>query len=353
MRSWRGPLVAILTLALLYVFIWGLEVPYLHIHLPGLDFPGLLGSFRSVRLLWFSLSVTLYFLHFVIRAWRWDLLLRPLGRSRFSDLFAYTTIGYALNNILPARVGEIARPLLLSRKTGLSAAGTIASVLLERILDLLTILVLFGASLPFLLPLWLAGAQREKAVSVVRTAAQVGVVAAAAILFALLLLKLRNSFPSKYLAWMLALLPSRTRYSVAQLGDSFLRGLRALATGRLVHLVGATSLLLWLDLAGAYWAMAHAFGVDLTWPGAFFMNAILAMGMAIPTPGGVGGYDAFCKYGLTIFFGVDATPAGGIAILSHLAGIVPVTLVGLVVFFLREGLSFGSVRALAAPGENG
>src|SRR5438045_3893962 len=81
-----------------------------------------------------------------IRAERWRVLLRPVGTPAMKTLVAATNIGFMANNVLPLRVGEVIRPLLVSRKEHEPLSGVLATVLLERIFDMFTILFLFGVS---------------------------------------------------------------------------------------------------------------------------------------------------------------------------------------------------------------
>jgi len=84
---------------------------------------------------------------YVLRAVRWQYLLRPLGRPPFRVVLATTIIGFAATSLLPARAGEVVRPYLLARKAGFSATAAFATIIVERLLDLLTVIVLFGSYL--------------------------------------------------------------------------------------------------------------------------------------------------------------------------------------------------------------
>src|SRR5262245_60122073 len=90
-------------------------------------------------------------LTYVLRAWRWQALLAPIGRTRFTVALRTTVIGFAASSLLPARAGEVLRPFLLARHERLSATAAFATIILERLLDLATVLLLF-AGLMFTLP---------------------------------------------------------------------------------------------------------------------------------------------------------------------------------------------------------
>jgi len=91
-------------------------------------------------------------LTYVLRALRWQYLLRPIGATRFREAFRTTVIGFAANTVLPARAGEVVRPYLLARREGLSVPATFTTIILERLLDFVTVLSLFGLFLVFFDP---------------------------------------------------------------------------------------------------------------------------------------------------------------------------------------------------------
>src|SRR5436190_20342720 len=98
---------------------------------------------------WLGVSVAMAILNLVIRALRWQYLLEPLGHARFRNAFRATVVGFAASTVLPARAGEVIRPYFLSRHEKMTATGAFATIILERVLDLLTVLVLLASSLFF------------------------------------------------------------------------------------------------------------------------------------------------------------------------------------------------------------
>src|SRR5262249_50476926 len=95
------------------------------------------------------LSLTMGLSTYVLRAIRWQYLLKPIGSAGFGVAFRTTVIGFAANGMLPARVGEVLRPYLLARHERLSVPSTFATIILERLLDLLIVLLFFGLFLLF------------------------------------------------------------------------------------------------------------------------------------------------------------------------------------------------------------
>src|SRR5438874_9130373 len=98
------------------------------------------------RVSWLGISLLTAILSLVIRALRWQYLLEPLGHASFANAFRATAVGFAASSILPARAGEVIRPYFLARHENMTATGAFATIILERVLDVLTVLVLLASS---------------------------------------------------------------------------------------------------------------------------------------------------------------------------------------------------------------
>src|SRR5215813_14937410 len=106
----------------------------------------------KARLAWLATSLATTLISLVIRSFRWQYLLEPLGHASFGNAFRATAVGFAASSILPARAGEVIRPYFLARHENMTATAAFATVILERVLDMLTVLVLLAAYLFFLRP---------------------------------------------------------------------------------------------------------------------------------------------------------------------------------------------------------
>jgi glycosyltransferase 2 family protein len=129
---------------------------------------------------------------------------------------------------------------------------------------------------------------------------------------------------------------------------TFLEGLAVVRQPGRLAVAGLLSLPLWLSIALGIWATSRAFHIDMSYPGAFLIMALLVVGVAMPTPGAVGGFHKFYQIGAVAFFGVANDRAVGAAIVLHAISFVPVTIAG-AIFLAQEGLSLGRLRGLTAP----
>jgi uncharacterized protein (TIRG00374 family) len=281
---------------------------------------------------------------YTLRTWRWQHLLRPVGRARYGPAFRATVIGFAASFLLPARAGEIIRPYLLARREGLSATATFATIVLERLLDLLTVLLLFGAFLLFFDP-GLAAADPR-----VFSAVRIGAAGAAAVALAgLVVLGVLAGHPERLAVGARRLerwLPARMAAGIERLVARFAEGMGILRQPKALLRALAISIPLWLSIAAGIWLTARAFHMTFPYTGSFLVMSLLVVGVSVPTPGAIGGFHAAFRIAVTTFYGASEEQAVGAAIVLHAVSFVPVTLVG-IAFMAHEGLSIGNVQRLA------
>ncbi|HVD91857.1 MAG TPA: lysylphosphatidylglycerol synthase transmembrane domain-containing protein [Vicinamibacterales bacterium] len=333
----RAVLVLLLTVGLLAFF------------LRGVNLAGVWAETRhaDARLLAVAVSATM--LTYALRAFRWQYLLAPIGPTRFSTAFQTTTIGFAASFLLPARAGEVLRPYLLARREHLPPTAAFATIILERLLDLVTVLLLFGV---FILVVEPASLSADPAVYAKVKAG--GLLAAAASVAGLIVFFALAGHPERLGRFALRIervLPAKLARIVARFVETFAQGLAVMRqpVRLLVSLI--LSFPLWLSIAAGIWITSRAFHMTFGYLGSFLVMTLLVVGVAAPTPGSVGGFHAMYKYAVVTFFGVANDRAVGAAIVLHAVSFVPVTLLGLI-FMAREGLSFGRMREMADRDSN-
>ena len=324
--------------------VFGLTIGLLAFFLRGVNLRDVWDKTREADAWLLVLAVGVTLMTYVLRAFRWQYLLAPIGPTRFATAFQTTVIGFAASFLLPARAGEVLRPYLLARREGLPPTACFATIILERLLDLVTVLLLFGLFVMLVDPASLSGDPALYA----RVKAG-GLLAAAASIAGCVVLYFLAGHPEQLGTWALRVervLPARLARVVAGVVQSFAQGLALMR--RPAHLVGslALSFPLWLSIALGIWVTSRAFHMTFGYLGSFLVMTLLVVGVAVPTPGQVGGFHTAYKIAVTTFFGVSETNAVGAAIVLHAVSFVPVTLLGLA-FMAREGLSLGRMRDLA------
>jgi glycosyltransferase 2 family protein len=291
-----------------------------------------------------GLSALITILTMVLRALRWQYLLAPIGHARFSAAFRTTTIGFAASAVLPARAGEVIRPYLLARQEGLSATATFATIIIERLLDAVTCVILLASFVLFFDP------GMERADSTLYSLLEVGgMIVGGAALLVLLGMFYAARDPQAVGRWAYKLehfLPGRITHALAATLLRFAEGLAVVRTPRRLGSALLLSFPLWISIGWGIWAVIRAFGIDMPFTGSFLLIALLVVGVSVPTPGGVGGFEAAVQIGLTSFYAVPNDRAVGAALVLHLVSLLPIVALGFL-FLVQDGLGLGGIRNLA------
>lgn len=269
-------------------------------------------------------------LHMVVRAMRWRAMLEPVRAGLpMRELFSATTIGY-MASLLPGRVGEVLRPLLIARRTRISAAPAIATVGVERIvLDLLA--VLFSGALALLLPPWISGLGEHADQALLARLRGAGAVLMVAALGLLVVVHLIGRFRGP-LEVRIRELADRGRSkpvaAVLRWFASLVPGFGSMGTlPGLVRIAGWTAAVWGVIGLGMHFGI-EACGVDLAPGGVLVMLPILAIGIGIPSPGGTGTFHYAMKLGLVALFGIDEAAAVGAGLVVHAGNWLPILAMG-------------------------
>jgi len=260
------------------------------------------------------------------RGWRWHAILRHAHIThRGSDAGALVTVGYMGNTVLPARGGEFLRVILMAQRSDANKREILGSIVSERLLDASVLLFLF-ATMTF------AGAAPSGLGNRLAIACLIG--AAAIIAAALAVVRIRRSGRLD---------------RVASAIRPFLRASRPLASSVGFVLLLVTAVLWGLEVA-VFWLVGQAVNIDVSFVEGAFLVVLTSFVMSIPAaPGYVGTFDAALLFGLT-GYGVVGGQALAFALLWRFVLFVPVTIVGLILIFVRYGGFSGRRTAAATEG---
>lgn len=264
---------------------------------------------------------------YVWRTLRWRTLFAHQRKVALRHLFPALMVGYLGNNLLPARAGEVARLFVLDRQAGVPKSMTLATIVVERVGDLLIIVSLLAASLrTFPVPLALK---------------QAGTGAAALALAALGFLILAGwRGPARVQRCLprLPLVPLRLRERLGGFAQAFAAGVGSLRSlPHLLRFAGLT-LVVWATEITVIWVSAAAFHIPLTpWEAAFVLLAV-ALGAMVPaSPGYVGTYEFFAVKALSLL-GIQDAKALGCVLVVHAAAILSSSTVGCICLWrVRHG----------------
>ncbi len=307
------------------------------------------GEIRRADPVLFLASILLAVGPILVRAWRWRALLEPVrDGTSFSSRFRATMIGFMANNILPARVGEFARAYALSRVEPVPVVASVGSLVVERLFDgAVVIAFLFLAmALPGFPGLGTGDEFGGKAITALLFVAGIALVALGMVLFPARVTALAELLAEK-------LLPKRFRRPAVDGLVALLAGLGSLRHPRLLARAGFWSLGVWLVNTYAFWLGFRAFGIDVPFTAALFLQSVIALAVALPSaPGFFGPWEAAARFGLHAVWGVELQKALGFAVGFHIGSFLAVTIPGLF-FAWRIGLSWGDMgrgREAAAEG---
>jgi len=322
-------------------FLFGLAVSALCLYLVfrNIDLIALQKSLSEVRYGYLVVVLGLILLFTYFRALRWKYLLIPVKEVRTADLFEITTIGYLANNVLPARIGELVRALILGKTEGISSAASLASIVTERFFDVITLLFILAAGSRHLpLP------EETKGRAMALIIGAFGI-----ILLFMLLMRYRQDWllqmGNKLITPVSRKLADRVQRSIQDFGH----GLMVLESKKDLLMVAVLSIFIGLSMGGIYYFAALGFGIILTFSKLLLLVSMIFIGITIPSsPGFIGTFHYFCIKGLLLGGVKNKSLAVSYAIVTHLIQYIPECLGGL--FFLwKRGLSFREINSANMP----
>jgi uncharacterized protein (TIRG00374 family) len=314
---------------------------FLYLVLKDIEFVTLWEKTRQANYWWIFPGIGVYFIGLWVRAWRWHYLLRPLKPIATKTMFPIVAIGYAGNNIFPARAGEVLRAVVLKRKEDVPISASLATIIVERVYDGVVMLAFIFVNLAELSKL-------TDQVTLFRSLTIQDVALYGSFLFVgvLVVFLLAAMFPApteRIAIWFIdRLVPSRFRERVTEITQRFLGGLASLSSPVEALMVFFTSVIIWLLETVKYWFVMHAFGFTVSFFALMLMNGVVNLATTIPSaPGYIGTFDL---PGIKILevYNVQAETAASYTFVLHFALWFPVTALGLF-YMWREGIKWGGV----------
>lgn len=270
---------------------------------------------------------------------RWQLLFPDEHpRVRRSNLLSALMISYALNTILPARLGEVARAYVIGQSENLSKSLAFSTIVVEKVLDVLTLLLFLVLLVPIVtLPSWI----------------QQSAMVMAPVFLALFVLVLALAYQRRRTLALVQAVVGRLRGLPAQRLvsslDSALSGFDALGSLRANLVLWGWSIAVWATSGLFILVMMLAFNIDAPLSAAFLLLCVTSLGMTVPSsPGYIGVYHWLVVSTLYIF-GVNRELALSFAFALHALTFLPLTLIG-IYFMMRENYSLQRIEEGALTG---
>ncbi len=288
-------------------------------------------GFRAMRAGYLVPVALLLVLLQVLRSYRWGVILKPIKKIDQLSLFSITSVGFLALAAIPARIGELARPYLIKKKTGMRMTAALGTVFIERIMDTLTVLILFFIVLFFVpLPSWLVNS------------GLVFLGITLAILICMLLLIFRREASLRVFESITTVLPEKWHRRLNELIHHFIDGIEMITDLRLILYVTFLSMVIWSLDIGAIYLLFLAFSMKLSLVAAVIVMVVLIIGITLPTaPGYIGNWHFACITGLTLF-GVSKADALTYAIMLHIISLGVIVILG-VIFLPFNKFSFSDL----------
>ncbi|HEY7490862.1 MAG TPA: lysylphosphatidylglycerol synthase transmembrane domain-containing protein [Candidatus Tectomicrobia bacterium] len=300
----------------------------------------LVAALRSAHYPLLLLAAVLQVSTLLVRARRWQYLFEPIQPMRVLPLLSATAVGFLANMVLPAHAGEVVRAYVLSRRENLSAMTVLTTIVVERVMDIVAMLLILLAVLVF------ANIRLELIPATVhlKTVGYVCLLAGVGLVGGLWFFRSQLARVLQTLSGCLAMLPQPWQLRLRTTWASFVLGLQVFRSGRHVVAMCVLSILLWSMVAFSNVCVFYAFELRLPFIAAFLVLGMQMLGVTIPAaPGFIGTYHAAVVAGLAVFE-VATELALSMAIVMHATFFFPFLLIGLL-FLWWESLSLRDLRA--------
>lgn len=304
-------------------------------------FSDLTADFVGFDFIWLLPALAIYMFGYLIRGYRWVVLLSPIKKCSYGSLFPTLLIGFMANNVLPARAGEFIRAHLNGKKENISRSASLGTILLERVFDGLAMLLILGGAVTLRHPSSNAFSQ-----SIEGPAKLASILFGTVFLlfFAMILFKNRTIQVMDYL---ISHAPRKYQQPLEHISHAFLDGLRILRNAWESIQVLVTSLAAWTCEFSAYYLIGIGFHLSpepVHFHSAALLMAITNLGLMVPsTPAGVGVFESVGGKLLSIYLIPDHTALAYI-VTVHLLVFLPITLLGYY-HLNKEGLTLKSIQA--------
>lgn len=312
----------------------------------NVNFTEVLKSLKNINPIYPIVFIFGCLLQFFIRGYRWGIILKPYkNKIPILTLYNFTVIGFFLNIIPGGRVGEAARGILLAREVEIKRSYGLASVVLERVIDILIMTLLFLTSLffidnksTFLLKL--------KDISLYLLIVMLFIFC----MFYMLNLKKIFILVERFIYFISKISPKKIRERVALFLLSFVKGLKLnLSIFGFIKLF-LSSIVVWLSIIPFFWFLMKGFDIDINIFKTIPYFCVIAVSASVPTPAMAGSLDAGSKLGLTKLFNVSPETAVAYTLLFHFL-IVACTIIAGLIAFWKYGLNFKIIRGIKKNNE--
>jgi len=284
---------------------------------------------------------------YAVRSLRWRTLLGSMARPSFMALMRATVIGFTAMFLMGRAAEMIVRPAALSVKERIPPSSSYATVLIERVFDMVMVVLFFAGNLAFFV-LTREDSESAHLYSVIRITGLSLLVVSAAGIYGLSVFRSRRAGVLRYIERKLARLPQTISRGLMGLLRQISEGLGVLHDARGLAIIVSYTVLMWMMVVAAYVLVIRAFAIspeEVPVTGAVFVMGLSMLGSVVPTPGASTGPFHAATAASLVFLGVERNKAASAAILLHLVVFLPAMVFGLF-YLVKDGLSLARLMHL-------
>ncbi|ANN64114.1 flippase-like domain-containing protein [Brachyspira hyodysenteriae] len=279
---------------------------------------------KNINVKYFLISLVLSILIIALRGLRWECFIPLKKPIKKRTVVMATYIGYMGNNILPAKLGEVARAYILGMKENVSKSALIASVVTERLFDVITGGIILTISVVFI---------PDLPQTVTYAAIALFVLSIIGFLV-LMFLVWQREFAHKVFHKIFGILPKNIGDKLIEFSCNFIDGIGFKNDPKHIFLIFFYTFLYLIGQVCTIELLMTSFNIKATPIIALFMFAIGGFGFAVPSaPSGIGPFEWAIIFGLSLI-GVEKSIAAPYALVYHIMGIVPIVIIGFVFLFM-------------------
>ncbi|HMG33538.1 MAG TPA: lysylphosphatidylglycerol synthase transmembrane domain-containing protein [Blastocatellia bacterium] len=294
-----------------------------------------------------ALAVALLVGTYWVRVLRWRVFLEPMARPPLLALFRATMMGFSALFVMGRAAEMIVRPAALSVKSRVHPSASYATVMIERVFDMVMVVVFFAVNLIFF-EYVAHDADAMRVFGWIKVTGVMLLLVAAAGIYGLSAFRTKREGALAFLETRLNRLPTSIARGLLSLLRHISEGLAVLHDARSLTITVGYTVLLWLMVSLAHLLVVRAFGVPyeaVPFTGAVFLMGLSMLGSVIPTPGGATGPFHTATAAALSFLGIEQNKSASIAITLHLLIFAPATFFGLY-YLAKEGLSLDRLKLL-------
>ncbi len=299
-------------------------------------------SIRGLEVQYLPLAIVLFFSSFSVRVYRWHYLCRAVKSIPPRRFYAPMMIGF-MGNLLPLRAGEFIRAYLLGKREGIGFTASFATIVVERIFDMASILVLFAGLLVFNPQVFvpLGGASDPRIVVAVRSFGFLSFAVCLGLIAFCYFLLHQQERTLRLVRFFTRILPQSLQHRIDEILRSFTEGLGVLRDPKGILAVVLLSALTWAVVIVANYPLYYAYGIESIVPPSSLVTLVvlLCAAVMIPTPGFIGPFQLAVTFMLADLYDVDRAVAASFSLVIWFVQMSTICLAGLF-FLLRDNVSF-------------